>query len=342
MRFQSIAKSCLALLSLCATPQISHGADAPLQDPPRFQLLTRGMSKELKQRYRDAIAADPAMRAAFLGVPPAASTYIVPGVKALPIPPAAAAIVGKDAAGSVMRSDGSGVRILAGSLERNVQVTVSHPDPSDEETRNRQAAAVNIRPASLPAEFGPPGTVFAMPVTLSLPYDPALISAQGIDESVLGVHYWNPVSKAWEALPSTIDRANHTVSANTTHFSLYQVMGAGGIRLAAADTSFGLKAVYAFPNPARGVGSITIRVQPGQADSLSVRVYDLAGRKVHESSDFVDRGALDDGNGAGAQFTYDHAWDISGVASGLYEYALTVKRAGASDIHRTGKVAVIK
>lgn len=110
----------------------------------------------------------------------------------------------------------------------------------------------------------------------------------------------------------------------------------------AADPEFALRTHYAFPNPARGVGAVTFRVQPGLADEVEVRVYDDAGRRVHGSTDFRSRGAFDDGNGSGAQFTFDHVWDVSGVASGLYTYVVTARKAGRSDESKTGKVGVIK
>ena len=168
-----------------------------------------------------------------------------------------------------------------------------------------------------------------------------MIAALGIREDDLKVYYWNPGLKDWQAMPSTVDKQNKIVNAQTTHFSAYQVGGLGGIGVAAID-DFGLRDGYAFPNPLRGSGLITFRMQPGSVDSIEVRVYDLSGRKIHASSDFRFRGALDDGNGKGAQNTYDHVWDVSGIASGVYRFVMTAKKAGQSDIRKTGKVGVIR
>ena len=87
---------------------------------------------------------------------------------------------------------------------------------------------------------------------------------------------------------------------------------------------------------------MTFRVQPGLAETVEVRVYDVAGLKVHESSDFAFRGAFDDGNGKGAQDTYDHAWSVGGVASGVYTYVIKASHGGNKPIVRSGKVGVIK
>ena len=121
---------------------------------------------------------------------------------------------------------------------------------------------------------------------------------------------------------------------------------AGGLAarsaVAAADPTFAIRKSYAFPQPARGTSTVTIRVQPGLADSVEVRVYDLTGRKVHSSSNFRNLGAFDDLNGDGPQFTFEHVWDISGVGSGVYTYVVTAKQAGQGTVQKKGKIAIVK
>ena len=245
--------------------------------------------------------------------------------------------------GEVRRADRAAVSVPPDALPRNLDVTVSRPDAADDAARRAAADGGGLAEASSPVDFGPQGTVFDRPVTITIPYDPAVVASRGLSESALTIGYWNPRLPRWEELASTADPVQKTVSAQTTHFSVYEVLGGGGgTRVAAADASFGFKAVYAFPNPSRGGAAVTFRVQPGLADSLEVRVYDLSGRRVHASSDFRSLGAYDDGNGSGAQYTYDHAWDVSGVASGVYSYVVVVHKAGQADIRKTGKVGVVK
>jgi len=110
----------------------------------------------------------------------------------------------------------------------------------------------------------------------------------------------------------------------------------------AAIDDFGFRDGYAFPNPSRNSSAVTFRMQPGSVDAIEVRVYDLSGRKIHSSSDFRFLGAFDDGNGKGVQNTYDHVWGVSGVGSGVYTFVMTAKKAGQSDIRKSGKVGVIK
>jgi hypothetical protein len=71
----------------------------------------------------------------------------------------------------------------------------------------------------------------------------------------------------------------------------------------------------------------------------------MTGRKLHSSSDFRLNNGLagfDDLNGLGAQLTYDHVWDVSGVGSGVYTFVITAKKAGEADIHVSGKIGVVK
>lgn len=257
------------------------------------------------------------------------------------------AVVARDLGGSVARTDATRVDVPAGALPADAPLTIAPVVDSDSDAVRKLGArqARGLSPASEQVEFGPTGSVFSRPVTITIPYDLGTQAVSGARDADVKIQYWNPQSGDWEALASVVDPVQHLVSAQTTHFSIYQAaVVPGGSRpaaslLAAADPSFGLRAVYVFPNPARA--SATIRVQPGQADSVSVRIYDVSGRKVHESSDFAVS-QFDDGNGLGTQYTYDHVWDLSGVGSGVYTYAVTARRAGQANAHRTGRIGVVK
>jgi len=261
--------------------------------------------------------------------------------------PGAAArdVLDRDEGGTVARSDKAGVTVPPGALADDLKITVSTLSAAGAalgRAMDQVAGAKGLAPAYAPVEYGPEGTRFTVPVTLVQPYDPRLVAAQGLSEDGLKIHYWNPLKSDWEPLDSVVDKAAHTVTAKTPHFSLYQVLGStgAGYGVLAADASFGLKAAYAFPNPVHG-GAVTLRIQPGLADAVSVRVYDVSGRKVHDSSGF-SLSTLDDGNGLGAQFTYDHVWDVSGAGSGVYTYVITATKAGQADIHKTGRIGVAK
>jgi DNA-binding beta-propeller fold protein YncE len=257
-------------------------------------------------------------------------------------------VLAQDEGGKVERDDKAAVSIPAGALPDDMKISVSTMSPSslaDADHMQKVAESEGMKPGYAAVEYGPEGTRFKTPVTLTIPYDPNMVAMEGMSEDSLKVRYWDPKKGDWETMPSTVDKANHTVTAKTPHFSLYQVLGSTGTGAAplavSADPTFTLHDAYAFPNPVRGVRAVTLRVQPGLADSVVVRVYDLSGRKIHQSSDFR-QSIIDDGNGKGNQYTYDHVWDVSGVGSGVYYYVITATKSGKSDIHKSGRVGVIK
>lgn len=270
-----------------------------------------------------------------------AAAYSAGGEAGSSVEPARRVVDHKDGA-KVERDDGAGVHVPKGALASDLEITVEKGDENqDKEQKATKRRVLKITAVSEEVQYGPEGTTFNTPVTLTLPYDAAAIAAQGLKEDDLKVYYWNPTLQDWEAMPSVVDRQSKTVNAQTSHFSAYQVGALGGIGIAAID-DFGLRDGYVFPNPSRNGSAVTFRMQPGSADSLEVRVYDLAGRKVHSSSDFRFRGALDDGNGKGAQITYDHVWDVSGIGSGVYTFVMTARKAGQPDIRKTGKIGIVK
>lgn len=239
--------------------------------------------------------------------------------------------------GKVERDDGTGVRVPAGALAEDLNISVDRADePRDADVKQSKRREKKVEPVSEEIEYGPEGTIFNVPVALVLAYDSAQVALRGISENELKVFYWNKSLGDWEPLPSIVDKQNKTVTAFTSHFSGYQVQGpSAGIGIAAAIDDFYLREAYAFPNPVRSASAVTLRMQPGLADSVEVRVYDLAGRKIHSSSDFrfsVVSGAN----------TYDHAWDVSGIGSGVYAFVIRARKAGQADIVKMGKIGVIK
>ncbi len=202
--------------------------------------------------------------------------------------------------------------------------------------RTNAAESLKKRAAGEPIEFGPEGTRFNVPVTIELPYDPALTA----DEDKVAVHYFNPLRRQWEALTSVVDKVRKVVRAQTDHFSIYQPLGLAPTT--AAQDEFYYRDHYAYPNPSRNGALVYFRIQPGLAQTVEVRVYDTAGRKIHDSSDFTFRGAIDDGNGKGAQNTYDHWWNVGGVGSGVYTFVIKASQAGQKPIVKSGKIGVIR
>ncbi|MBI2385943.1 MAG: T9SS type A sorting domain-containing protein [Elusimicrobia bacterium] len=251
----------------------------------------------------------------------------------------AAAFAVSETPAAVRLTDGTGVSLPKGALREDAIITVETIPETPASPTARRRAEFKLSAVSESVEFGPHGTSFRVPVQIALAYDPAVVRAKNLNARDIKIHYWNEATQAWEPLPSTVDESAHLVRAQSAHFSLYQAMGSGGIGVLATG-AYGLVDIYAFPNPARG-RTVTIRVQVGNADSVSVKIYDLAGRRIHEMS-ATSAAILDDGNGKGAQPTSDMTWDTSDVGSGVYTYVMTATRNGESDIKVAKKVAVIR
>ncbi len=87
-------------------------------------------------------------------------------------------------------------------------------------------------PASVPAstglvpgtayDFGPAGTVFAKPATVSLKYDPTKLPAGAVENSL---QVFTVSSGKWTQVPgSSVDTTKKVVSAPVSHFSTYGIL----------------------------------------------------------------------------------------------------------------------
>lgn len=66
-------------------------------------------------------------------------------------------------------------------------------------------------------------TAFNKPVTLTFTYADSQVS--GLNESTLKVNYWDASNSIWVVLPSVVNTAANTVTATTTHFTYFAVLG---------------------------------------------------------------------------------------------------------------------
>jgi hypothetical protein len=98
---------------------------------------------------------------------------------------------------------------------------------------------------------------------------------------------------------------------------------------------FILGEVYFFPNPAVSKNP-TIHMECGIADSVEMRIYDVAGDLVHETR--IEQAPQVINN----KYAYEYAWDSSGIASGVYIYVVVAKKSGETDIRVMKKLAVVR
>ena len=80
-------------------------------------------------------------------------------------------------------------------------------------------------------------------------------------------------------------------------------------------------------------------VEVGIADSVEIHIYDVAGRRVHETALSGTPPIIDDGQGQ--QYAYEYAWD-GHIASGVYLFVMRAKKGGEPDLTKTGKLAVVR
>lgn len=257
--------------------------------------------------------------------------------------------ISKRQGGRVQRGDGAGVAVPPEALGQDLEITVSTPlvrTELEEQTKKKKMGAV-LAAVSEGVEYGPEGTVFSTPVTLTLPYDPAAVRSQGMNEALLQVYYWNRDKVRWEGLPSVVDAQARVVTAQTSHFSLYQVLGTLDNKPAetisapaiTADPTFAFREVFVFPNPAVRGAKPTIHFAVGLADRITIRIYDVAGRSVHQAVMDTPPSIISDASGA--RYAYEYAWD-GRIPSGVYLYSITAEKSGFSPIRRSGKFAVVR
>jgi hypothetical protein len=123
--------------------------------------------------------------------------------------------------------------------------------------------------------------------------------------------------------------------------TLASVASVGGFAPAAGalDTTFVLRDIYAFPNPAVRGQRPVLHAAVGIADKVTFRLYDIAGTPVHEATLDGTPQVIDDGNGP--KYAYEYAWD-GHIPSGVYLYVVTAEKSGHAPIKRVGKLAVVR
>ncbi|MDD4237579.1 MAG: S-layer homology domain-containing protein [Desulfotomaculaceae bacterium] len=109
------------------------------------------------------------------------------------------------------------VKVPAGAVTANVSLTVDRVSASTVAT-----PPLTLKIAGSIYEFGPAGTTFNKPVTITLKYDSAKLA--GVSEDNLGIYYLDESTNEWVLIGGVVDKAAKTVSVDVTHFSKYAVM----------------------------------------------------------------------------------------------------------------------
>lgn len=218
--------------------------------------------------------------------------------------------------------------LLTAAPEEAAAVTKTEKEKRDNGMKARGMAA-----AGRPFEFGPHGMTFGTPVKISLPYDRNAV----VPGRALAVGYWNAGKSEWELLASTVDEENGLVSAETAHFSVYQVMTASPADVPVPDTALAFGEVYVFPNPAVNRRPV-IHAEVPSGDGMTVKVYTASGRLADEGRVSGAPGQVDDGAGPESAYEYEVREKLQ---AGVYYFTAEVTK-GAQKISRSGKFAVLR
>jgi gliding motility-associated-like protein len=188
--------------------------------------------------------------------------------------------------------DGStSVTVPAGALDSAVALIIEHRD------RLNFANAAGAHPVAV-YEFGPTGTMFNTPATLSLLYLGS--DAAGVDESQLAVFWWDGYE--WRYVGGIVDALRHTVSVQVMHFSLYALFPASGL----TDDDYRPKEKIITPNH-DGKNDFAAFGVPGD---VVIKIFDVNGRLLRE----LENNNIWDGRDR----------DGNDVESGLYLYQFKV------------------
>ncbi|MBN1385224.1 MAG: hypothetical protein JW983_10125, partial [Elusimicrobia bacterium] len=159
----------------------------------------------------------------------------------------------------------TGIYIPAGALDSGIQMLIEQKEAEDElpttetfiNTRKNSAKPVAV------FEFGPDGTRFKVPVTLTIVYFDDVVTAAGIDESRLQMYWYN--SGKWRLLGGTVNTVNNTVSAKTVRFSKYALFASKKVSITAGEKTF-----------------LTPYIPVQFSDITELTVYDIKGHTVIE------------------------------------------------------------
>ncbi|MBN1385009.1 MAG: hypothetical protein JW983_09040 [Elusimicrobia bacterium] len=125
----------------------------------------------------------------------------------------------------------TGVNIPAGALDFAVPITITQENAAAEAPAVDEQIDItknNGRPVAV-FDFGPDGTQFKKPVSLTLVYfdhDPkdGFVDGTNIDESTLGVYFWD--GSKWRIVGGNVDKDKNTITASVYHFSKYALFPA--------------------------------------------------------------------------------------------------------------------
>ncbi len=225
--------------------------------------------------------------------------------------------------GVVRLPDGMEISVPPGSADRNGKIIVTRLDPVSYQPLFSALSATLANPTDIIYEvrFQDADTKLSAPALVSLPYTDADVAGMALEN----LRLYSLSGEIWTLLKhSSVDTEAKKVRAETDQFSSFRIMEylPSGAILAENE-------VYTYPNPAKG-DALTFKFRPVYKADVTIDVYNVAGEKVArlEKKDCL--------SGVWSEI----AWQVRGIASGVYVYRLQARTAsGKKTVEK--KLAII-
>ncbi len=175
--------------------------------------------------------------------------------------------------GQVAMANGSGVTIPSDALYKPTEITARRMDPSEQP----KPLDGGVRLLGVPHDFGPDGTVFRRPVTVTLAYTEADLDTNqdgraDFNENELTMVFWN--GSSWvSAGDVTRDTGANRISVQSNHFTIYDL---------AATTNTASNKLVAYWNANPIVERSEFIYRAPESGKVSLHILDMAGDLVRE------------------------------------------------------------
>lgn len=166
-------------------------------------------------------------------------------------------------------------------------------------------------------------STFSKNVTLTMTYTDAQIS--GLQESALKIAYWNDTSNQWIELPTKVNASNNVLTAETSHFTYFAILGSEEIVVTEATSAVTIVDGDLVRNPnAEGMAQFDIYIVKIVGSKKFKRL--ILSPHVFESYSHFDK----NGNGT----PWDDVKDISQSQMSEYTTSDLVRADGDTKVYK--------
>lgn len=199
--------------------------------------------------------------------------------------------------GTIANEDGTKVTIPASAATEDLNIEIEtvaadSPEVTDANNNTFDISVIPVQGASLYREFnatgetsGQPVTSFLADLTVTIPYNDddqdGIVDGSSVRETELRMFHLNSVTNKWDLIASdTADFTANTISAPTSHFSIFSLMQVRTLSAAMSE-------VRVYPNPCYIKSQSYARIGgiPLSASDVKIYIYNVAGQLVRTLSE---------------------------------------------------------